>query len=1043
MAETSPTPTPEDKEAPPVPPDADATPTQEEPSPTSTDAEPEGPAVPPDEDATPTQEEPSPTSTDAEPEGPPSAPAESVAPTEAPAPEVAAAKSPDAGGETLPLETPPPPPAGEATPEDRSEAGPAATERGSGAATAPPSTEATASSPTETAVAGTVAARTAPAVKKKARPPRRVPPRAQRKPLTAEQKLEARTKAREVILAQSTRDPKYTSVALDLIDSGVNLVFAGRYRRVQTNGLDERMLRSLRDAYRDALHVEERRVQLREVLREHAALDAATEKRLARAVTVHAMEDLAAPHLPVTAGRATVARGLGLQDLADAIRTAPEGSVLSDLAKAYVKEDAEPKSLDEALAGARDILAEEMSLDVNLRARLRKLFHKQAVLSVALRTERKGDAGRHRSLVGYQAPATKVPPLKFLGIRRAEKERVLICTIEPPEDVALSIVRDAAAREGHPHEGMLRAAAEDGYRRILKPLFQAEMREELKARADRQAMETFERNLRNLLLGPIGGRVRTLGIRADVAGGHRWCTVDAVGLPTGSGQLPHEPTAGREACLTELKEILKTYEVESIAVGSGAGRGEAMSLAREAVEGHEPPIEVVKVADGGTRLLEGLEKLSFDDRPDVLPESRGALSLARRFQDPLSELIHIDPKALALGPHLHDVHQGRLRDLLDETVRSCVARVGPNPATAGEDMLARLPGMNRARAEAFTTWQKEHGPLRVKAALAAVEGVGTDAAALAVGFLRIPDAEDPRDRTQLHPEEYGIVDRMAEQLGKSVPELFADHSLLGKVRLKELVTDETPIPLLRNVLAEIAEGHLEIRLRHAAPIPPPPGMSLETLRPGLVLEGRVVRSLPFGVFVDVGLRTEALIPTAHIGVHPGADPAAVAPVGAVIQARVLDVEPEKKRLTLTMREGPVERHARGDRRGPRGPRGPRTGERGEREGRPARRREGADAGRPAGAGRASGGRPGGGRPTGKPRGKPQRKAGKYDGGTIGDIFRGRGRREDRGVPRSISLGPDDGEKSKPKDADDEKDLTPEELLAKKLADLKKKFGDKK
>ncbi len=878
---------------------------------------------------------------------------------------------------------------------------------------------------------------------------RRGPPKPQRISLTAEQRMEARETARQRLLAAATRDESQARAALDIIESGRSLIYAGRFRRHATGGMDERQLRMLRDRREETLHEEERRVELTALLRSHGALDDKTRHRLERANSIAAMEDVAAPHLPVVAGRATVARSFGLEGLAKAIREAAEGSILSDLAQPFVKEGEGPSGLDGALAGARDILAEEITLDAELRARLRKIFRKEATLQAALRSERKGDSGAHKALVGYQAPATQVPPLKFLQVRRAEKERVIVATIEPPEESVLPLLHEAAAPEEHPHAGFIRAAAEDGYRRILKPLFQAEIRAELKRKADDAAVETFERNLRHRLMGPVGGPRAVLGLRPDVTGGHRWCAVDAEGLPAGSGTLPHEGTAGRQACLDELKEVVRTYEITAVAVGSGGGRGEALSLAEEAAgEG----VDVTIVPDGGTHVLEAQGTLEIDDRPPVPAECRGAYSLGRRFQEPLAELVTIDPKALALGPHLHEVHQGHLRRLLDETVESCVAYVGVDPNHASVDLLARIPGFDRASATSFHLWRSEHGPLLHKAALAAVPGVGTAVAEQAVGFLKLSDAEDPRDRVQLHPEQYSLVEKMAQLVDADIPALFADPALRARVNLGRLETDETPLPLLKYVLYQVTAGADDPRLRFTNPIPPPEGLTLDTLQPGLMLEGRVVRAVPFGIFVDVGMGTDALIPNAHIGDHPGIEVTTVAPMGAVVQAHVLEVIPGKRRLTLSMRRerfsdrrgGPRQAYRRGgggERSYGGGGRplagGPPSGEGGGRAGgrreRGTRRQERGDGPRQGGGGRPQ--------PTKRRRGPPQ--GGKFSGGGISDIFdrRSRGRDQERGTPRTISLGPDDEAKKKGTQADEpEEKLTEEQLLQKKLDELRQKFG---
>ena len=946
------------------------------------------------------------------------------------------------------------------------------------------------------------------AAKKKAKTRKRPPPRAPEKPLSAEAKQQARDAAVARLAKECKGKPQTVAHTVERLEHGASIPFLARFRRGETGGFDEHRLRMLHEAWIEILEEEEHRVRIHDLLAQRGSLPEQAAARLAAAQDMATMDDLAAPFLPVTASRATMARGQGLQALADAIRAASDETPLSELAKPFVPEgaDAESTGLDLALGGARDILAEDLSLEAELRSRLRDLYRKEGLVTVAARSEKRADGkegGPSNPLVGYSVKAAKIPPVKVLAIRRAEKLRQVVATIEPPEERALQIVHATAVPGAHPHAGFLRAAAEDGYRRILKPLLQNEIRLGIKRRADELVMDQYERNLRNLLLGPYGGSRRVLGLRPDVMNGHRWCVIDEKGEAAGSGTLPHEPTAGREACLTELTDVLKTYEVSAVAVGTTGGRADALSLAKGAVADIEQEIEVAEVPDGGTRALEAMGPLEFENHFVVPAECRGALSLARRFQDPLTELVTVDPKALALGPHMHDVHQGRLRRMLDEVVASCVAHVGVDPNTAGADLLQRVPGFTRKATEAFLAWRAQAGPLRSKAGLATIEGVGPEVAEQAVGFLRLAGAEDPRDRSQLHPEQYVALDKMAAQVGVDVPTLFADANARKRVKLDDLADAETPSPVLKYALFQATVGTRDPRQRYTHPIAPPQGMNLETLaeivekRGHIELQGRVLRAAPFGVFVDVGLGLEALIPIPHIGDRPGTDPSVVAPVGAVVTARVLEVDRAKKRLTLSMRHdhapvgrGPAGRGGRGPggRPPPRGPRegdrrpvgagaGGRTGDRpGRGPGRPAqggapggapgaRVGQGARSGgrseggrgpgdRSAGGdrgpgGRSQGDRPQGGRPQG---GRPQ--SGRRDdrgggsggggarfGGGGGPGFRGQGgRRDDRFSdrgPRTIRLAPDDPSRDEPKV--DESKMSPDELLRYKLEQMRKKL----
>lgn len=854
------------------------------------------------------------------------------------------------------------------------------------------------------------------------------------------------------------------------LESGRHLLYLARFRRDLVGGIDERRLAAARRAWREILAEEERRAELRELLTSRGALDETAAAALDAADSVAEMEDVAAPWLPVTASRATVARGQGLQPLADAIRsTAPGGDpvALSDLAKPHVREGTEVDSLDAALAGARDILAEAFCLDVELRRRLRALFRRHAVISVALRPDRKADVGRHAALLDTSGPAHRVPPMRLLALRRAERERVLSVQIEPPEADALEVVAAAQRRvfgDDHPHAGILRAATEDGYRRILRPVLAKEARDALKARADDAMSETYERALRNLLLGPVGGPRRTLGLRPDVTGGHRVAAIDESGRVVHAGRLPHEATAGVDAAVDAVKELLVAHAVDVVAVGSGAGRKEARALAASAVAALGRDVVVTEVPDGGTRAIEtaAVERpVRTETGVEIGPEFVGAVSLARRFQDPLAEYVRLDLRSLGLGPHVHDVHQGRLKERLDDVTTWCVAHVGPDASTAGEAVLAQVPGLDAAKGKAFVAWRDAGGRLLGKAGLAGV--VGIEAAEQAVGFLRVFGTGDPRDHTQLHPEQYRLVDAMAEQVGVDVATFFRDARARARVDLGALATEALPVPAWRAVLWQVAFNLADPRPRFAVPMKPPAELSLAALRPGLVLEGRVTRALPFGVLVDVGLPADAIVPLPHLGDHPGVDPAVVAPVGAVVQGRVLEIDLARKRITLSMRSDArlMDRAPRADRRGDRparpdrGAARPDGGASGSTPGgapatdRPPR----ADTRTPSRPDRFGSRAPGERRPDG---GRPDRRGGerpaavsrdRRSGAPAGAGFgssggrggRDEGRRFDRddpGTPRRISLPAEPVADPAPID---ETALSPEELLAKKLEEMKRKL----
>jgi len=724
------------------------------------------------------------------------------------------------------------------------------------------------------------------------------------------------------IAAEMGLELEHVAATARLLADEATVPFIARYRKEATGSLDEVQIAGIGERIAQLAELDKRREAIRKSLTERELMTEDLERAIASAGTLAGLEDIYLPYRPKRRTRATIARGRGLEPLADLLLSAPEPLDPQAAAESFVDAEKDVEDAAAALAGARDILAERLSESAESRREIRELFGGQGVISSTVVKGREESGAKFRDYFAWSEPLAKAPSHRILALFRGEKEEVLKLSIRPPEEAAIAILerrhlrrRDAAGRE-------IRLAIADGYRRLLAPSLENEWRGELKTRADSEAIRVFTRNLRELLMAAPLGQKPVLGIDPAFRTGCKVVCLDAQGklledtvvYPTGS--------AGRaEAAGKAIKELVARHRPRAIAIGNGTASRETEKFVRGL--GLPSEIAVVMVNEAGASVYSA-SAVARGEFPDKDVTVRGAVSIGRRLMDPLAELVKIDPKAIGVGQYQHDVDQGRLKASLDRTVESCVNRVGVEVNTASRELLTYVSGLGPSLATNIVGHRDQYGPFASRAALRKVPRLGPKAFEQAAGFLRIREAKNPLDGSAVHPERYRLVDRMAGDLGCSVSDLVRDPELRGKVSLDRYVDDEVGLPTLEDIMAELARPGRDPREAFEAFTFAEGVQSLDDLTVGMKLPGIVTNVTNFGAFVDVGVHQDGLVHISELSDSFVSDPATVVKVQQRVSVTVLQVEAARKRISLSMKSRPGERRA-GAERAPRKSTGARAG----------------------------------------------------------------------------------------------------------------------
>jgi uncharacterized protein len=690
--------------------------------------------------------------------------------------------------------------------------------------------------------------------------------------------------------------PDQVRATAALLAEGATVPFIARYRKEATGSLDEVVITSIRDRLHTLAELEKRRAAIIDSMESQQALTDELRRQIGAAATMAELEDIYLPFKPKRRTRGMIARERGLEALAlDLFRqraTAVDPSPFVDADKGVpTKED--------ALAGARDIIAELINEDAADRASLRRLFRERAVLSSKVAAGKQQQAGKYRDYFDWQEPACKAAGHRLLAVFRGENEKLLSVSIRPPEEPALHYLAGRHLKPS-PSREQVAMAIEDGYRRLLAPSLENELRRELKARADKEAIAVFAANLRDLLLAPPLGEKRVLALDPGYRTGAKLVCLDA------QGSLLHTATiypllgAGQaeEAGQTVLR-LVREYGVEAIAIGNGTGGRETEEFVRSL--GLPAEVAVTLVNEDGASVYSASEtaRREFPDRDITV---RGAVSIGRRLQDPLAELVKIEPKAIGVGQYQHDVDQGELKRALDETVVSCVNSVGVELNTASLELLTAVSGLGPVLACNIIAYRNANGPFASRTELRRVPRLGPKAFEQCAGFLRIRGAANPLDASAVHPERYGLVARMASDAGLSVEELIESHDARQKIVLERYLTPDTGMPTLTDIIGELAKPGRDPR-RAFVPFAFAAGVhSIDDLRPGMVLPAIITNVTRFGAFADIGVHQDGLIHISQLADRYVKDPAEVVRVRQQVEVRVLEVDGERRRIALSMKK---------------------------------------------------------------------------------------------------------------------------------------------
>jgi protein Tex len=726
----------------------------------------------------------------------------------------------------------------------------------------------------------------------------------------------------DTIAAELSLRPAQVRAALELLAGGNTVPFIARYRKEATGELDEVQVRDVRDRHEYLSELDDRRATILASIEEQGKLTPELRASIERARTKAEVEDLYLPFKPKRRTRATIATERGLGPLAELLAAGDTPTArLRAEAVSYVDPERGVPGVDEALAGARDILAERVAEDPAVRSWIRDLTRARGVLESRKAKGADADAAsKFKDYFDHAEPVRTIPGHRVLAVRRGEAEDALTAKIVAPEDEILRgleqrfVARNAAAEE-------MRLVVTDAYRRLIAPSVEVEIRLELKTRADEEAIGIFGRNLEALLLSPPAGQRITLGIDPGFRTGCKLAVVGDTGalLETGVIYLHQEDRAA-----AELQRLIRRHRVALVGIGNGTASRETDALGRRAVR--ELPDDarptVVMVNEAGASVYSASD-VAREEFPDLDLTLRSAVSIARRLQDPLAELVKIDPKSIGVGQYQHDVSQPRLKRRLDETVESCVNRVGVEVNTASTALLSYVAGIGPTVARRIVEHRDGRGAFRARKELLEVGGLGPKTFEQAAGFLRVRGGAHPLDASAVHPERYTLVERIARDLHVAVPDLVGNEPLLGKVEPARYVGDGVGLPTLEDILAELRKPGRDPREQFEAPAFRDDVQTLEDLEEGMTLEGSVTNVVAFGAFVDVGVHQDGLVHVSEIADKYVSDPNTVVKVGDRVKVRVLSVDVPRRRIALSMRTSSEPKRGRGPETAPRA--GGRTG----------------------------------------------------------------------------------------------------------------------
>ncbi|MEZ4979885.1 MAG: Tex family protein [Chitinophagales bacterium] len=682
---------------------------------------------------------------------------------------------------------------------------------------------------------------------------------------------------------------------IDLLQNGATIPFIARYRKEATGNLDEQQIEQIQKELKKHEDLTKRKEYIRSVIEEQGKLSEALRKQIDQCTDFQELEDLYLPYKSKRKTKAEAARLLGLEPLANFIALQKDSN-LKEEAKLYLSKDV--KNISEALEGARHILAERINENIQVRNTIRKIAKESTLISSKIKKNQEDKASTYQDYFNYSSELGKTPSHRILAILRAEAEGFLKVDFLFNEEKILKSLNAYLLKGYNDSSYQMKLAIEDAYKRLLYPSISNEIRKQAKQEADKEAIAVFAENLRQLLLEAPLGQKRIMGIDPGFRTGCKVVCLDEQGnFLAYKNIFPHQPQLQQKEAMSILQEMTGKYKIETVAIGNGTAGRETEYFVKSALDAFN--IDIFLISEAGASVYSASE-IAREEFPQLDLTVRGAISIGRRLQDPLAELVKIDPKAIGVGQYQHDVDQDELKDSLETTVISAVNKVGVQLNTASFHLLKFVSGIGPKLAENIIAYRKEHGTFRSRKELIKVKGLGEKAFEQCAGFLRIAGAKNLLDNTAVHPERYALVEKMAKKLGLDIEGLIKDENVRKQVVLSDFIDEQTGIQSLKDIMSELEKPGLDPRGK-AITFQFAPIQSMSDLKEGMLVPGIINNIAQFGAFVNIGIKENGLIHISQVSDNFVDDINKVLKVNQKVEAKVIGLDFDRKRIQLSLK----------------------------------------------------------------------------------------------------------------------------------------------
>ncbi len=700
----------------------------------------------------------------------------------------------------------------------------------------------------------------------------------------------------EIISKKLSIAPWQVENTLRLFADGATIPFISRYRKEATGSLDEIQVADVRDQHTKLVEMDKRRETILKSIEEQGKLTDELKQKIVEANSITELEDLYLPYRPKKKTRASVAHEKGLEPLAQILMKQKEMDINARAAE-FINDQV--KTIEEALQGARDIIAEWINENKRARDIIRNLFEREALLSSKILKGKDQEGIKYKDYFDFSEPLAKCPSHRLLAVFRGEEEGFLKVSVEPDEEHAIEALDSLFVKGYFDVSQQVKIAVKDGYKRLLAPSIETEFRQSAKEKADLEAIRVFAENLRQLLMAPPLGQKRVLAIDPGYRTGCKVVCIDAQGnLLHNETIYPHPPQNETGKAAKKIDTLVSQYKIEAISIGNGTAGRETERFIK--FLRFDRDLQVFIVNEAGASVYSA-SKVAREEFPQYDVTVRGAVSIGRRLMDPLAELVKIDPKSIGVGQYQHDVDQNKLKEGLDQVVESCVNAVGVEVNTASKHLLTYVSGLGPQLAQNIVEFRKENGPFKSREELKKVPRMGAKAFEQCAGFLRIRDGINPLDNSAVHPESYHIVQAMAKDMKATIQDLLGKEELRGGIELKKYIEGNVGLPTLKDIMDELAKPGRDPRT-HIRVFEFAEGIySMDDLRPGMELPGIVTNITNFGAFVDVGVKQDGLVHISQLADRFVKDPLDVVKLNQHVKVKVLEVDVERKRIQLTMK----------------------------------------------------------------------------------------------------------------------------------------------